>query len=217
MAEADTIRTVAVDDHQLVRRGIRYSLLAVDDIELVGEAADGIEAVQICVEHEPDVVLLDMHLPGRMDGPATARAILEQLPETQIIALSTFYNQELVQEAMQSGITSYLVKGISVEELTDAIRAANAGRTMLTSEAVAALVEPISQPAPVNHSLTDRELDVLALLVEGLSNAQIAEQMIVSVATVKYHVRNILSKLGAANRTEAARLALEQDLIAKRD
>lgn len=215
MAEVETIRTITVDDHELVRRGIRYSLLSVDDIEFAGEAGDGPEAVQLCLDTEPDVVLLDMHLPGDMDGPATARAILAELPKTRIIALSTFFNAELVQDAMKSGAISYLVKGISVEELTYAIRAAHAGRTMLTAEAVAALVAPGASSSQGNYDLSERELEVLALIVEGMANAQIAEIMVVSVATVKYHVRNILSKLGVHNRTEAATLALEKGLVSK--
>ena len=215
MDGTETIRVLTVDDHELLRKGIRFTLLSVDDIELVGGASSGEDALLVCEELQPDVVLMDMHLTGDMDGVATTRAIREVCPHVQVLALSSFYDRELVQGAMQAGAIGYLVKGGSVKELADAIRAAYAGRPTLASEAVEALIEPTQLQSQLGHDLTDREREVLALLVKGLSNAQIAEQMYLSVAAVKYHVSNILSKLGAANRTEAAALALENDLVPK--
>jgi len=213
MTETQIIRVLAVDDHQLLRRGIRFSLLSVDDIEVVAEAQNGEEAIQRCDEVQPDVVLMDMRLPGEMDGIAATRIIREQHPEVQVVALSSFHDRELVQGAMQAGAIGYLVKGAPAEELAVAIRAAHAGRPALAPEAVEVLVQPDVAAPALGHDLTARELEVLALLVEGLSNAAIAARMHFSVAAVKYHVSGILSKLGAANRTEAAALAREHGLL----
>ena len=210
---SSSIRVMTVDDHQLLRRGIRFSLLSVDDIEVVAEAHNGEEAVRLCCEIEPDVVLMDMRLPGEMDGVAAIGVIRSRCPQVQVLALSSFHDRDLVQGAMQAGAIGYLVKGASAEELADAIRAAHAGRPALAAEAVEALVEPAASAPRLGRDLTERERQVLALLVEGLSNAEIAAQLHLSVAAVKYHVSGILSKLGATNRTEAAALAREHDLL----
>jgi NarL family two-component system response regulator LiaR len=216
MSETNTIRVLTVDDHQLLRRGIRFSLMSVDDIELVAEAHNGEEALHLCDEAQPDVVLMDMRLAGDMDGVAATRAIRSHHPQVQVLALSSFHDRDLVRSAMQAGAIGYLVKGVSVEELADAIRAAHAGKPTLAAEAVDVLVEPAAPTTPqLGHDLTEREREVLALLAEGLSNADIAARMHLSVAAVKYHVSGILSKLQAANRTEAAVLAREHDLVPK--
>ena len=215
MGKRENIRVLSVDDHELMRRGIRFSLLSVEDIELVAEAQSGEEALSLCDEVRPDVVLMDMYLTGSMDGIATTHAIRERCPQVQVLALSSFFEKGLVQGAMQAGAIGYLVKGVSGAELADAIRAAYAGRPTLTSEAVEVLIEPTRPQSRLGHDLTERELEVLALLVEGLSNAEIADRMYLSVAAVKYHVSNILSKLGASNRTEAATMALEFNLVIK--
>ena len=215
MGKRENIRVLSVDDHELMRRGIRFSLLSVEDIELVAEAQSGEEALSLCDEVRPDVVLMDMYLTGSMDGIATTHAIRERCPQVQVLALSSFFEKGLVQGAMQAGAIGYLVKGVSGAELADAIRAAYAGRPTLTSEAVEVLIEPIRPQTRLGNDLTERELEVLALLVEGLSNAEIADRMYLSVAAVKYHVSNILSKLGASNRTEAVVLAMEHNLVPK--
>ncbi len=215
MGKRENIRVLSVDDHELMRRGIRFSLLSVEDIELVAEAHSGEEALRLCDEVGPDVVLMDMYLTGSMDGIATTRAIRERCPQVQVLALSSFFEKGLVQGAMQAGAIGYLVKGVSGAELADAIRAAYAGRPTLTSEAVEVLIEPTRPQSRLGNDLTERELEVLALLVEGLSNAEIADRMYLSVAAIKYHVSNILSKLGASNRTEAATMALEFNLVIK--
>ena len=215
MVQPDCIRVIVVDDHELLRGGIRFALLAIDDIELVGEAHHGLEALNVCAATQPDVVLMDMHLPGAMDGVATTQAIRALYPAVQVVALSSYANPEQVRAILQAGAIGYLVKGVSVAAMADAIRAAHAGRPTLTTEALAALVEPATTIKPhLGGDLSPREREVLALLVDGMSNAQIAQRLIVSVAAVKYHVSSILSKLGAANRTEAAALARKYGLVA---
>ena len=217
MNELETIRVISVDDHELLRRGIRFSLLSFDDLELVGEAENGEEALEMCAETSPDVVMMDIYLTGEMDGIAATRAIRERFPEVQVVALSSFFDRKLVQGAMQAGAVGYLVKGVSGDELAEAIRAAHAGRPALSAEAVNALVQPAELETKPGYDLTHREREVLALLVEGLSNAEIAAQLHITVAAVKYHVSNILSKFGATNRTEAAALARQHGLVSKPD
>lgn len=212
MNEKETIRVLSVDDHELLRRGIRSSLRSFADLVWVGEAADGQEALAVCAETNPDVVLMDMVLPGGMDGIAATQAIKEQCPQVQIVILSTFYDRKQVQDAMQAGAIGYLVKGVSGEEMAEAIRAAHAGRPALATEAVVALLQPRRSESKPSYNLTNREREVLTLLVEGLSNAEIAVQLHITVAAVKYHVSNILSKMEATNRTEAAALARQHDL-----
>ena len=210
-----TIRVLTVDDHELLRRGIRFALLPVDDLMLVGEAQDGMEAIKLCQELQPDVVLMDMRLTGDMDGIEATRAIREKCPFVQVIILSSFHDSKLVQGAVQAGAIGYLVKGVSGDALCEAIRAAAAGKPALDAEALGDLVQPTERQTELGKDLTDREQDVLQLLVAGMSNPEIAAQLHLSVSAVKYHVSNILSKLGVANRTEAATIALEQNLVSR--
>ncbi len=212
MSEIKTIRVLSVDDHELVRQGIRSALRVFDDLEFVGEAANGELALATCADTTPDVVMMDVYLSGEMDGIATTRAIKERFPQIQILALSTFYDRKLVQSIMKAGAIGYLVKAVSGAEMAEAIRAAHAGRPALATEAVDALVQPAESELKPGHDLTPREREVLALLVAGFSNAEIAVQLNISVAGVKYHVSNILSKLGVTNRTEATALARQHGL-----
>jgi NarL family two-component system response regulator LiaR len=214
MGEIDQIRVMTVDDHEILRGGIRFLLLAFDDIEVVGEAQSGEDALELCAQVEPHVVLMDMMMPG-MDGVETTRALLEQHPNVKVLALTSFHGSDLVRSAMQAGAVGYLLKGVSMDELADAIRAAHADRPTLAAEAVRALVRSNQPSVRLGDDLTEREREVLALLVEGRSNAEIADRLFVSTAAAKYHVGSILSKLGAANRTEAAALALQHDLVKK--
>lgn len=214
---SSTIRVLAVDDHELLRRGIRFSLLPAPDLELVGEAQDIEEAVQQCADLLPDVVLMDMRLSGDADGIAATKLIRDRFPNIQVIILSSFYDKELVQGAMEAGAIGYLIKGVSGDELTLAVRSAYAGRPVLATETLSALAQPTPPQADVGHDLTPREKEVLAFLVEGLPNGEIAQKMHLSVAAVKYHVSNIFSKLAVSNRTEAATFALEHNLVSKKD
>ncbi len=212
MSDNGPIRVMTIDDHEILRGGIKFSLLAFDDLELVGEARSGEEALRLCAELRPDVVLMDMMMPG-MDGAETTQALLTGLPQVRVLALSSYHDPDLVQRALQAGAIGYLVKGISAERLAQAIREAYAGRPTLAPEAVQALVHRPTSSPELGHDLTEREREVLALLAAGQSNAQIAQQLTVKISTVKYHLRGIYSKLGAANRAEAVALALEHKLI----
>jgi NarL family two-component system response regulator LiaR len=207
------IRVMVVDDHPMVRRGLATFLMVFDDLELAGEAAGGEAAIQLCAQILPDVVLMDMVMPD-MDGATTTRAIRQQFPTVQVIALTSFKEAELVQNVLEAGAIGYLLKDVSADELAQAIRAAHAGRATLSPEAAQALVHAATQPPAPGHDLTERERAVLALMVEGLNNTQIAERLVVSPSTIKSHVSNILSKLGVASRTEAVALAVRHHLAA---
>ena len=209
----NSIRVMIVDDHNVVRSGLSAFLMVFDDLDLIAEADSGEEAVRLCAEHKPDVVLMDLMMPG-MDGAEATEAIRSQFPATQVIALTSFREEELVQRALKAGALSYLLKNVSADELADAIRAAYAGRPTLSPEATAALIHAATQPPKIDYELTPRELDVLGLMVQGLNNPEIAESLIVSRSTVKFHVSSILSKLGVNGRTEAVALAIKEKLIA---
>ena len=206
------IRVIVVDDHAMVRRGLATFLKVYDDLELAGEAASGQAAIQLCNTLHPDVVLMDMVMPD-MDGAAATRMIRKQSPGIQVLALTSFKEGILVQSALQAGAIGYLLKDVSADELAQAIRAAQAGRATLSPEAAQALVHAASQPRTPGLDLTDREREVLTLMIDGLNNTQIAARLTVSPSTVKSHVSNILAKLGVASRTEAVTLALRNHII----
>ncbi len=207
------IRIMLVDDHAMVRRGLATFLLVFDDFKLVGEAENGAVALQLCAEVQPDVILMDMIMP-EMDGATATRLIRQQFPQVQVIALTSFKEGERIQNALAAGAIGYLLKDVSADELARAIRAAHAGRATLSPEAAQSLVEAANLPPTPGLDLTEREKAVLGLLIEGLTNIQIAGKLVVSPSTVKSHVSNILSKLGASSRTEAVTLALRHGLSA---
>ena len=206
------IRVMLVDDHTMVRRGLATFLKIFDDLQLVGEAESGETAIQLCAEVLPDVILMDMALPV-MDGATATRAIRQQFPQVQVIVLTSFKEGELIKNALEAGAIGYLLKDVSADELVGAIRAAYAGRATLSPEAAQALVETSNQPPAPGLTLTEREREVLALMIEGLNNTQIAGRLTVSPSTIKSHVSNILAKLGVASRTEAVTLALRNRII----
>lgn len=206
------IRVLLVDDHAVVRSGLSAFLSAFDDLELAGEASSGERAVALCPQLQPDVVLMDLAMPG-MDGAAATRKIREQCPQVQVIALTSFKEKEMVEAALQAGAIGYLLKDVSADELARAIRAAAAGKPTLAPEAQQVLIDGMHKPADQpGFDLTEREREVLALIAEGLNNQQIAEKLVVSLSTVKFHVSSILSKLGASSRTEAVSIALKSNL-----
>lgn len=211
MQKSDTIRVLIADDHGMVRKGLVSYLKNKSDLQIVGEACDGKEAISKCEELRPDVVLMDLIMP-ELGGVAATHAIHKNWPEIQVIALTSFQERELVQDALQAGAISYLLKNISGDDLADAIRAAYSGRPTLSPEAVQSLIRR-DEGEQIGNDLTRREKEVLALMAKGLNNPEIAERIFVSRATVKVHVSNILSKLGVSNRTEAISLAIKHKLV----
>jgi len=215
MSDSDRIRVLLVDDHAVVRSGLGAFLLAFDDLELVGEAGSGEEAVRLCDRLQPDVVLMDLVMPG-MDGAQATRAIRERCPAIQVIALTSFKEKELVEGVMEAGAIGYLLKNVSADDLARAIREAHAGRPTLAPEAAQVLIQATRRSPQIGFDLTERELEVLALLVEGLNNPDIADRLVISRSTVKFHVSSILSKLGVASRTEAVAVAVKEGLLESR-
>ncbi len=212
MSNSQPIRVMLVDDHLMVRRGLATFLKVFDDLELVGEAESGETAVQLCAQLLPDVVLMDMMMPD-MDGPTATRLIRQQHPKIQVVALTSYKEQDLVQNALEAGAIGYLLKDVSADQLARAIRGAHLGQATLAPEAAQALVNAANQPPSPGQDLTEREQDVLELMVEGLNNTQIAARLVVSPSTIKTHVSNILSKLGVSSRSEAVALALRSGLV----
>jgi NarL family two-component system response regulator LiaR len=184
-----------------------------DDLELAGEAATGEAAIELCGQALPDVILMDLMMPD-MDGATATRLIRRQFPKVQVVALTSFKEERLVRNALQAGAIGYLLKDVSADELARAIRAAHSGHATLSPEAAQALVRAADQSPAPGHDLTERERVVLALMVEGLNNTQIAERLVVSPSTIKTHVSHILSKLGVVSRSEAVALALRSGLVA---
>ena len=211
-AKRESIGVLVVDDHEIVRTGLATFIQAVEDLVLLGEAGSGEQALQLCDELRPDVVLLDMVMPG-MDGPSTAKAIKAAHPGTQVLALTSFPEEDLIQRALEAGVLGYLLKNVGANDLASAIRSAKAGRATLAPEAAMTLMQRATRPAPPGHDLSPREKEVLQLMTQGLSNKLIAEQLVISSSTADFHVSNILGKLGAATRTEAVAIALQHNLL----
>jgi NarL family two-component system response regulator LiaR len=213
MAENRRIRVMLVDDHTVVRSGLITFLKAFPDLELVAEASSGERAVQLCQQVQPDVILMDMVMPG-MDGATAIGKILAKFPHIQIIALTSYKEEELVEAALQSGAIGYLLKDVTAHELAAAIRSAVKGIPTLSPEAAKVLIKTARVPADkLGSDLTNREREVLGLMVEGLNNNQIAERLVISISTVKFHVSSILSKLQVSSRAEAMAAAYQHKLV----
>mgnify|MGYP001822382598 CR=1 FL=1 len=208
-SEPTPIRVMSVDDHEIMRDGIRYMLLAFDDLELVGEARRGEDAAALCRESQADVVLVDMRMSG-MDGVQTTATLKQACPDVNIVMLTSFHDPDIVRRAIQAGAVGYLLKDCSKEELAAAIRAANEGRTTLSAQAAADLV---ATPANNDVQLTEREREVLTLLAQGMSNKEIGRQLHRSPFTVRHHVSQLIRKLDASNRAEVAAIAVERGLV----
>src|SRR5688572_13051317 len=209
-ASSQPIRIMIVDDHLMVRRGLTTFLKVFKEFELVGEAESGEVAVQLCEKFQPDIILMDMIMDG-MDGAAATRLIRKQFPNIQVIALTSFKDEIHVKSALHAGAISFLLKDVSANELAQAIHSAYAGRSTISPEVTKSLMETGQEPIPGNN-LTEREHEVLLLMVEGLNNTQIASKLTVSPSTIKSHVSSILTKLGVASRTEAVAIALRNKL-----
>ena len=212
MAESKKIRVMLVDDHAVVRSGLGAFLMVYPDLDLVGEAESGEEAVARAALLQPDVILMDLVMPG-MDGVTATRSIRQKYPDIQIVALTSYKEENMIQGALQAGAIGYLLKNVSANELASAIRSAFNKRMTLSSEAAQALVQSASHTVPGSDDLTEREREVLRHMVDGLSNAEIADLLVVSPSTVKFHIANIFSKLGVDNRVSAVSLALQRKLV----
>jgi NarL family two-component system response regulator LiaR len=213
MPDKNCIRILVADDHAVVRTGLSAFLSTCSDFVLVGEAKSGEAAVRMCDRLKPDIILMDLVMPG-MDGIEATRQIRRKQPDIRVIALTSFKERDQVKAAIQAGAMSYLLKDVSAEELARAIRQAYAGKPTLAPEAAEVLIQVARQEDRIpGDDLTEREREVLALMAEGLNNQQIADRLVIGVSTAKSHVGNILSKLGVSSRSEAISLAYQWKLV----
>jgi len=206
------IGVMIVDDHDMLRSGLKVFLDSLDDMELVAEASNGETAILLCQKANPDVVLIDLKMP-RMDGITTIQHIRATQPHIQFIVLTSFVDEDSVQSALKAGAAGYLLKDASVEDLHNAISRAYSGKTVLSPEATQALVSATTRPPTLGFDLTEREIHILELIVKGLSNSEIGDQLHISRSTVKNHISSIFSKLNTDTRTETAALAIRHGIV----
>jgi NarL family two-component system response regulator LiaR len=211
MADVNRITVVLVDDHEVVRKGLSAYLAVSSEIEIIGEASNGEEAVDVCLRKQPDVILMDLVMP-RKTGIEAIREIRVKVPQAKVIALTSFQEPDMVKEALREGAISYLLKNVSGADLVNAIRSAHSGKPTIAPEVTLNLVMHEKQKEAVD-ALTLREKEVLALMVDGMSNPEIAVKLFISRSTARAHVSNILSKLGVSNRSEAVVFALRHQLV----
>lgn len=211
MNQQAPIRVLIADDHSMVRTGLRMFLMAFDDLELVGEVSNGLEAVRLAKQLKPDVILMDLIMPG-MDGIRATGEIRERHPEVKVIALTSFSDAQLIHDALQAGASGALLKVATASELANAIRSVHAGNSILSPEITQMLIDAAPAPERIDVQLTRREKEVLALMTAGKTNAEISEALTLSLSTVKFHVSNILSKLNSRSRGEAILYNLKHNL-----
>ncbi|MBZ0296539.1 MAG: response regulator transcription factor [Anaerolineae bacterium] len=202
------IRIVIVDDHAMLRKGLAAFLMSYPDLRLVGEAANGKEGVALCIDKQPDIVLMDLLMPI-MDGITATRLIHKEFPDTQVIALTSFGEERLIKNVLEAGAISYLFKKVSADELAQAIRAAQNGNSTFAPEVTDILIQSLQKPQPRLETLTPREREVLALMIKGMGNNEIASDLVISPSTTKSHVSSILAKLGVTSRFEAIAMIME--------
>lgn len=205
------IRIVIVDDHAMLRKGLGVFLMSYPDLELVGEASNGKEALTLCADKRPDIVLMDLMMPI-MDGIVTTRLIHRDFPDIAVIVLTSFGEERLIKEVLEAGALSYLFKKISADDLATAIRSAKEGIATYAPEVTEILIQSLQSPKPLFDVLTPREREVLGLMVKGFGNNDIAENLNITISTTKSHVSSVLSKLGVSSRTEAIILVLAHNL-----
>jgi len=219
MASQNRSSILIVDDHEVVRKGIRSYLETVKDFQVIGEAASGEEALRLVSDYIPDIVLLDLIMPGGMDGVETTRRIKHLSPRTQVVVLTSYHEDAHIFPALKAGAISYILKDMKMEKLVDALRRAANKEVTLHPLVAARVLQNIrsenGEEQPLFTELTERELDVLRLIANGMTNSQIAEKLVISEYTVKGHVSNILSKLHLADRTQVAVYAWQQGLVSK--
>lgn len=206
------IKVLIVDDHLLVRNGIKTIMGIYDDIEVIGEAENGKEALEICGKCLPDVVLMDLVMP-EINGIEATRKMLENWPSIKVVILTSYIDKKLIEDSIKAGAIGYVLKNISGENLVETIRDAQKGKSTLSSEASDFLISNIKEPTAADYQLTNQEKNILACLVEGLSNKGIAQKLVLSLSTVKFHVSNILNKLGVSSRTEAISMAIKKSWL----
>jgi two-component system, NarL family, response regulator LiaR len=209
MGPQTPIRIVIVDDHAMLRRGLEVFLMSYPDLKLVGEAANGKEALALCADQHPDIVLMDLMMPI-MDGITATRLIRQDFPDIQVIALTSFGEERLIKDVIEAGAISYLFKKVLADDLANAIRAARDGISTYASEVTDILVESLKKPKSRFETLTPREQEVMVLMVKGMGNNEIADTLMIELSTTKSHVGSILSKLGVASRTEVIAMVMEE-------
>ena len=214
MSAHGTVRVLIVDDHKIVRTGLRAMISLNDGLEVVGEATNGQSGIDQCAALGPNVVLMDMKMPG-MDGPTAIDRISAEFPEVNVLALTSFDDPRIVRRALEAGAVGYLLKDVDEDELVAAIRLAARGRGVVAPSAMTGLVaNPPQEPGDeYRASVTTREMDVLRLVARGLTNSQISNRLSISLSTVNFHVHNLLDKLGAKTRTEALAIAVRERLV----
>ncbi len=212
MTSPSPIRVLIVDDHPMVRDGLRLFISLTGDMECVGQAQSGEEAIAMAAALKPNVVLMDLVMPG-MGGIQAIKAIHQRHDDIEVVALTSFAEPDLVKQALKAGAIGYVLKNVQSAGLADAIRAANAHRRVLAPEATEALVRSLDADDSPLEALSDRELEILEMIAEGMTNKAIASRLSITESTARFHTGNILSKLGAQNRAEAVKLALKYHLI----